>query len=485
MLKTINSIFESFNENKISYCHWKSSNHLDATMNGITDIDILVDSDMAEDTESLIQQVGFERFHTVSLRSYPAIHDFICLDESGTWVHLHLHYKLILGDRWAKAYHLPFEKEILSRVNYSEKYQSYVIDPFDEMMLLIIRMSLKYYFPFSKKSVCDELNFIKGRYIKSSNNQPDEHFKKYFKSIEKFGSIVFSENGDILFRKLNRYAWSLAREMKDYRRFGKSRHIYLSWKRKIYRYAIEFNRRILSDFRFGRRTIKTGGKIIAIVGMDGSGKSTAVKKVVKFYSIQMNTSSVFLGNGKSGASWYRKIFFSFFGTKAKFSQHKNINKSNANTKAKKIPFYYAIWIYLCLLDKRKNLMKAIKDSANGSLVISDRWPQTDVPGIFDGPRLANTISGNYIADKVIQKEEKFYKFASQFKPDLLIKLRVSPEKSLKRKPDELTLEEATNFSTLIDQIEWPAQNIVNIDADQPQERVFEEVRTAIWECIKS
>jgi len=485
MLKTINKIFSLFNDQNISYCHWKSSNHLDETMNGITDIDILVDSDMAEDAEILMRQAGFERFHTVPLRSYPGIHDFICLDESGTWVHLHLHYKLILGDRWAKAYHLPFEKEILSRVQYSEKYQSYVIDPLDEMMLLIIRMSLKFYFPFNKKSVCEELKFIKRRYETSSKNQYDGHFKKNFKSIDKFASIIFSENDEISFRKLNRYAWFLSREMNKYRRFGKLRHIYLSWKRKIYRYAIEFNRRILSDFRFGRRTITTGGKIIAIVGMDGSGKSTTVKKMVELYAIQMNTTSVFLGNGKSGASWYRKIFFFLLGTKATFSKHKKINRSNKESKAKKTPFYYALWIYLCLLDKRKNLKKAIKNSSNGSLVISDRWPQTDVSGTFDGPRLANTISRNPFVNRIVQKEKKFYTFASQFKPDLLIRLRVSPENSLKRKPNELSLENATKHSSLIGEIEWPAQNIVDIDADQSQEKVFEDVRTAIWDCIKS
>ena len=111
MLAKISELFELFETQKIDYCHWKSTNHLNATLNGNTDIDILVDNDKSNLLETQLLTIGFERFETVNLRSYPGIHDYICLDISGIWVHLHLHYNLNLGDRWVKAFHYSIEKK--------------------------------------------------------------------------------------------------------------------------------------------------------------------------------------------------------------------------------------------------------------------------------------------------------------------------------------------------------------------------------------
>ncbi len=58
-------------------------------MEGITDIDVLFDSNQANLVEKLILELGFKRFETANLRSYPGIHDYICLDESGKWVHIY------------------------------------------------------------------------------------------------------------------------------------------------------------------------------------------------------------------------------------------------------------------------------------------------------------------------------------------------------------------------------------------------------------
>ncbi len=142
MLQSIECLFKSFNDNKISYCHWKSSNHLEASMDGLTDLDVLVDDEMAQKATELIIEQGFERFETVHLRSYPGILDYVCLDESGVWAHLHLHFKLILGDRWVKAYRLPVEKEFLSRAQFEEQFNSYVINSHDELLLLILLVKI-------------------------------------------------------------------------------------------------------------------------------------------------------------------------------------------------------------------------------------------------------------------------------------------------------------------------------------------------------
>jgi len=99
MVELIKRLFDTWNKNGVSYCHWKSIIHLEETMKGTTDLDILVDNKFANSIEKQFTDLGFKRFDTVSLRSYPGIHDYIGMDDSGIWIHLHLHYILNLGDR--------------------------------------------------------------------------------------------------------------------------------------------------------------------------------------------------------------------------------------------------------------------------------------------------------------------------------------------------------------------------------------------------
>lgn len=479
ILETIVRFFELLKTNKVSYCHWKSTNHLKETMEGITDIDVLFDSNQANLVEKLILEMGFERFETANLRSYPGIHDYICLDESGKWVHLHLHYILNLGDRWVKAYRYPIEKEILSRVQYIAKYNTYTVHPFDELTLFCLRMSLKYHSPFNQKGIWDELIFLKEKC--KNTDQVYGNFLQYFKGINSILEYINSKE-KLSAKKLNSLAHSIAKELAVFRRFGFIKFKYLSLKRKIYRYYIEFRRRKLSNFAIGRRAIPTGGKIIAIVGIDGSGKTSTLSYIEKLFAIQMNVCKVFLGNGKSGASWYRKILFSIYGTKVK-KRKSNNSEELIPRKKQKVSWLYALWILVCLFDKERNLKSAISAKANGSLVISDRWPQREVVGTFDGSRINVDNPKNRIVRYVKKREQKFLLLASLIKPDLIVRLRISPETSLIRKPGELTMNQAEQNSQLLNDIEWGKTKIVDVDADKSIEEVNKCVRNMVWSQI--
>ena len=478
MLKTINNLFQNLNTSNIAYCHWKSTNHLDATVKGLTDLDMLFESSKANEIEKLIHELGFERFDTVYLRAYPGIHDYVCLDESGVWVHLHLHYMLNLGDRWVKAYLFPFEKEILSRVQYVEKYNTFVINSSDELLLHCLRMSLKYRSPFYQKSILEELVFLKD---KCTNFTPiNTELFEYFKSIPNIITYIF-HNEKLNKRKLNSYSKGIVNEFTVFRRFGFWRFTYLSWKRKVYRYNIEFRRRYLKNFEIGRRKLVRGGKIIALVGIDGSGKTSTLDFIKRFFAIQMNVTNVFLGNGKSGASWYRKILFSIYGTKLKNkSDVENINNFKPTKQRNSV--FYALWILICLLDKEKNIKKAIAAKANGSLVISDRWPQNQISGTFDGPRL-NVENPKGFIKYVVDREQKFLKLVSLVRPDLLIMLDVSPEIAMNRKPGELTFHQAKTNTELLHKIDWPGSPSVIVNSNKPVEEVRKDVQFAIWSNI--
>jgi len=473
MLTKISELFQLFESNKIDYCHWKSINHLDATLKGITDLDILVDNSKSNLLETHLLAIGFERFETANLRSYPGIHDYVCLDISGVWVHLHLHYNLNLGDRWVKAFHFPIEKKVLSRSLYLEDIKTKIVNPYDELMMLCLRMCLKFKNPFNDKLIKEEMLFIKANITASTDDYND-----YYEVLPNLKLLIDTilNNSSIDFNKLNKISKSVTKELIAFRRFNLFTFKYLSLKRKVYRYYVEFRRRFIKEFSVGRREISNGGKIIAIVGIDGSGKTSVVSEMQYFYSRQMNVTRVFLGNGQSGASWYRKLIFNFYGTKFKNSKEGKFTKKRTST-------FYALWILLCLFDKENNLKKAIKARANGNLVLSDRWPQNKISGTFDGARLDFEMSKNFIVRYVQNRELKFLKLSKLISPDLVIKLKIDPEVSVIRKPNELSLAEAKSNSSILDELVWNECRHDVIVANDDFITVSESVKQKIWKLI--
>src|SRR5690606_6257933 len=131
----------------------------------------------------------------------------------------------------------------------------------------------------------------------------------------------------------------------------------------IYRVFVEINRRKLHNYSFGRRELSTSGLVVAFVGMDGSGKTSAIERNEKFFSKQMNTKSIFLGSGKSGAPWYRKLIFNIMGSKPKLKTHKAVKTE------KKYPFYYLIWVAMFLNDKLKRLRQIFQYKSNSCMVL--------------------------------------------------------------------------------------------------------------------
>jgi hypothetical protein len=143
-MKLLNSLFHDFHAKDVLYCHWKSTEHLDATFKGKTDVDVLVSIKDRTKCESILIGTGFKRFETNFFRMYPGIYDYLGYDEECGFIHFHLHYMLNLGDRWVKASNVNNVEELLKRRVWSEHYLTFTVNPKDELFLLDLRMFLKH-----------------------------------------------------------------------------------------------------------------------------------------------------------------------------------------------------------------------------------------------------------------------------------------------------------------------------------------------------
>ncbi len=143
-LQIVDRLTQRLEQENIAYCHWKSNEHVDAAVEGKTDLDILVDKAKQEQLERVLPEIGFKYFEAIPCRRYRDIEDYLAIDEeTGTLVHFHLHYQLELGEKQLKGYHLPWEELILSSRIYDRTHQIYIAEPNIEIILLIVRAALK------------------------------------------------------------------------------------------------------------------------------------------------------------------------------------------------------------------------------------------------------------------------------------------------------------------------------------------------------
>lgn len=124
--------------------------------------------------------------------------------------------------------------------------------------------------------------------------------------------------------------------------------------------------------------------LIAVVGCDGTGKSTLTADLVKNLREKWVTERRYLGlvSGEDGDKIKRLPFVGVW-----LERRLAAKSSKTQSMSTKSP---AIWAALIMygfsLRRRANLRKALHLAQSGVLVISDRYPQAEISGFhYDGP----------------------------------------------------------------------------------------------------
>ena len=140
-----------------------------------------------------------------------------------------------------------------------------------------------------------------------------------------------------------------------------------------------------------------------------------------------------------------------------------------------------IWAVTLANEKKTKRRKMVKARNNGLLVITDRYPQSIIPGASDGPLLNRYMDGNGIMKRLSEWEYRIYDSFSTNAPDLTIKLIVPTELAIERKP-EMTTEEIENKKDIVMRMNFSDHSVV-ISTDQPFEITRGEVMKEIWDLI--
>ena len=482
MLHKSKQLFAVWNE-KVSYCHWKGNDHLQEGLDGDTDLDVLLSKEDKEEGIAVLKEIGFRKFRSQFGSRYPDVEDWIGFDEAtGRLIHLHLHFSLMTGHTGLKEYRLPWTEESLELRQQDAETGVYIMNPNLELISLYTRLVLKARHRYIAAARLDkyrvnkhftrEIDYIKQRV--DWNDVSHIASKYYGKDAPEF--VALAQGEGLSSREFLRLRAIVGRAMKPCCRYH---GIGLVVRRWYYLMAVPF--RIKQRNRYGRMNIirkvanPQRGLTIAFLGQDGAGKSTVTKDIKKWLTWKIDAEQFYLGSGEHFMPWERKL------------QQRLHGSSNIVAKALRA------WLPFSLLTKlarrvRRDITKANIYAAKGGIALFDRYPQTAYPGINDGPKIRSTLLPMVpkplqgVAKWFVGKEERNLAKAVETEPDVVFKLMLSPEESMRRKPFE---DEAgvRRKHDIIKSLRFEKSQVYDIDATQEYQAELTEIKNIIWQHI--
>src|SRR5919106_6953320 len=137
------ALIDRFNQEGVSYCHWKSNIDLAKSLEGELDIDLLVSNDSLARATDILMQLGFKPATSKWGPNPPGIFHYYGYDtKQNDLVHLHMFARVLTGESFLKSHLLPFE-EMLLRNTYSSNGMN-VTSKEAEIILFVLRMYIKY-----------------------------------------------------------------------------------------------------------------------------------------------------------------------------------------------------------------------------------------------------------------------------------------------------------------------------------------------------
>jgi len=203
--------------------------------------------------------------------------------------------------------------------------------------------------------------------------------------------------------------------------------------------------------------------LIAVVGSDGSGKSTLSADLLAHIQKTRAAESGYLGLG-SGEQGRRIGRWPIIGPPL----HRFLDgiADRLREPGEPIPGYLAARYALNKSKKRRAKFDALLDQRRaGKVIVTDRYPQLEVPGLHDGPILAGRATTPRLA--TMQAEERaLYAEMAAYKPTLVVRLHVDVDTVMLRKPDHDRALITRKVET-VPLLTFNGAQIVDIDATIP------------------
>lgn len=494
VLPLVQDLCHALKTENIDYCHWKSNNALERSASGDNDLDLLVNRADGLRFVELLYRLGFKQAKAPGEKQMPGVLDFYGYDKNAEkWVHVHAHYQLIMGHDMTKNFRLALERPYLESAVQGELFRVPAVE--FEFVVFVIRMVLKHSTWDAivgregklNKTERKELTYLQSRI---DPTRVDEILKRHlpYIDIHLFGKSVQALQPECSIWHRIQTGQRLQNRLRANAVYPLPLDTFLKLWRRI---VLMIQRRIFKSS--SKYRLEIGGAIIAILGGDGAGKSTAVDALYAWLSKHFEARKVHMG--KPDWSWItitvRSILklgqiLGLYPLEASFDE-------TLQQKSLVSPGYSYLIREVCRArDRYWTYVKARRLAAKGALVILDRFPLPQIQ-IMDGaqteqfirqlqerPQAKQFLSprpDHWLARFLVKLEESYYH--QIMLPELLVVLRVNPEIAVQRKTDEDALS-VQERSTAIWKLSWKNTDAHVIDASKSKTEVASELKTLIW-----
>lgn len=216
-----------------------------------------------------------------------------------------------------------------------------------------------------------------------------------------------------------------------------------------------------------KRTIN----VIAVVGSDGSGKSTLTTDLYRHLQDSMQVELIYLGQSSGDiGNWIKSL--PIIG--APFGRYLDGKAEKAHSKESSSPDNLTALVIYCLsLWRVHKFRKILALNSKGIVVITDRYPQAEVAGFyFDGPGLTAVNTQTWFARKLASREMRLYQWMASHLPVLVIRLNIDAETAHARKPDH-KLPMLRDKTRVIPTLNFNGAHILDISSLSPYAEVLD------------
>jgi thymidylate kinase len=219
--------------------------------------------------------------------------------------------------------------------------------------------------------------------------------------------------------------------------------------------------------------------LIAIVGCDGSGKSTVSEELLLWIKGYGPAAAAHLGKQQGNAGRSLASLPLIGKLLGRFIERKASTVRTLQTRNKAPHLFPALVMYAFTLKRVRRFRRMLALLQRGFIVIADRYPQLDFPSAFDGPDMSVTAQdGSQLVHRLAQREQAAFEWMTSYRPDLVLRLNVDLDTACARKPDHLR-DALQRKIEITPQLTFGGAAIAEIDASQPLLMVLAAAKEAV------
>ena len=300
-------VLHEFHNSGVRYCIWRGTTRLERSFAGDSDLDVLIGAEQLSDAECVLGRHGFRRARANSRLATPGIDDFFAFDAiRNSLVHVHLHCRLVAGEKRSNRFRLPWSHDVLAtRVERPGTPGLFVADPAAEIVLLLVRKALllrgrdRVFQGRFEAAELHGLNADRRRLLASTDREAVLRFARRWLGAEG-GDAIGGALHESTFADLVRLRRTAVRVLEKHASSRGLRALLERWGRDVVLGVRKLNQRWPKLPLLLLRGGAGGGVLVAILGDDAPAVATLAREIRAVFAPKFDVAHVVFGDPTGG-----------------------------------------------------------------------------------------------------------------------------------------------------------------------------------------